>query len=96
MNIYVSHLSYEVSESDLKTLFSEFGDVCCATVVSERISGQSRGFGFVEMMSEKAGKKAIKFLHEKEVQGRTIIVMSAHEKIPGYRNADFHSRNLKR
>ena len=57
MNIYVGNLSYSITEDDLRALFSEFGDVSSAKLIIDRDTGQSKGFGFVEMSANDAGKK---------------------------------------
>ena len=66
MNIYISNLSFDVNDSDLKELFEEFGKVSSAKVIMDRMSGKSRGFGFVEMDDNAEGKKAIEEL-EKQI-----------------------------
>jgi RNA recognition motif-containing protein len=80
MNLYVSNLGFHVSDDDLKNLFSPFGSVSSAKVITDRVTGRSRGFGFVEMGSEDEGKKAIKGLEGKEIEGRTISVSVAKPK----------------
>ena len=59
MNIYISNLSYEVSDSDLKELFEEYGEVSSAKVIMDRETGRSRGFGFVEMSDDVQGQKVL-------------------------------------
>jgi len=66
MNIYVSNLSFEVSETDLQSLFAQFGTVTSAKLINDKYTGKSRGFAFVEMSTEEEGKNAIRFLNEKE------------------------------
>jgi RNA recognition motif-containing protein len=80
MNIYVSNLSFNVQDEDLREFFLPFGEVTSAKVVNDRETGRSRGFGFVEMSSNEAGKKAIAELDQATVEGRTIKVMEARPK----------------
>jgi RNA recognition motif-containing protein len=78
--MYVSNLSFHTSDEDLKTLFSQFGAVSSAKVITDRESGKSRGFGFVEMDSDAEAKEAIKGLNNKEIEGRQMSVSVAREK----------------
>ncbi|MCF7958227.1 MAG: RNA-binding protein [Phycisphaerae bacterium] len=80
MNIYVGNLSYGVTESELTELFSEFGSVTTARVITDRATGRSKGFGFVEMDSSEDGQKAIDELNEKEVDGRALKVNEARPR----------------
>jgi RNA recognition motif-containing protein len=80
MNMYVSNLSFHTSDDDLKNLFAEYGAVSSAKVITDRETGRSRGFGFVEMGSDEEAKAAIKGLNNKEVEGRAMSVSVAKEK----------------
>lgn len=75
--LYVGGLAYSVTEEELEKLFAEQGKVVSAAVIKDRDSGQSKGFGFVEMENDEDAKKAIAELNEKEVSGRKIIVNEA-------------------
>ncbi|HMO60596.1 MAG TPA: RNA-binding protein [Ferruginibacter sp.] len=88
MNIYVSNLSFNTGDAELNRLFSEFGQVTSAKVITDRETGRSRGFGFVEMNSDDEGKQAIQSLNNKEVEGRQMSVSVAREKTErsGFRN----------
>ena len=80
MNIYVGKLSYEVTEEDLWQAFEPFGQVESATIIKDKHSGQSKGFGFVEMASKAEGQSAIDGLNGKELKGRTLKVNEARPR----------------
>ena len=80
MNIYVSNLSFNVQDEDLKDFFAEYGEVTSAKVITDKFTGKSRGFGFVEMNDNEAAKKAIAELDQATVEGRNIRVMEAKPK----------------
>ena len=80
MNLYVSNLSFHTTDSSLKELFEKFGPVSSAKVIMDRETGRSRGFGFVEMNSDKEANQAIEGLHNKEIEGRNMSVSVAKEK----------------
>jgi RNA recognition motif-containing protein len=80
MNIYVSNLSFNTSDAELQDLFSQFGEVSSAKVITDRETGRSRGFGFVEMASDEEGKAAMSGLNNKEVEGRAMSVSVAKER----------------
>lgn len=75
--LYVGGLAYSVTEQELEALFAEVGAVTSVAIIKDRDSGQSKGFGFVEMTDDAGAQEAIKTLHGKEVSGRTIIVNEA-------------------
>jgi RNA recognition motif-containing protein len=77
MNIYISNLSFDVNDSDLRELFEEYGQVSSAKVITDKFSGKSRGFGFVEMPSDEEGQKAIEELNQAEYDGKVINVSVA-------------------
>ena len=79
MNIYVGNLSYSLTEDDLRALFSEFGDVSSAKLIMDRDTGQSKGFGFVEM-AQPDGVRAVAELNGQEVDGRALRVNEAQSK----------------
>ena len=80
MNIYVSNLSFNIQDEDLREFFAEYGDVTSAKVITDKFTGKSRGFGFVEMSDDEAAKKAIAELDQASVDNRTIRVMEAKPK----------------
>ncbi len=79
MNIYIGNLPFKAEESDIRTLFEQFGTVDTVKLVTDRISGRKKGFGFIEMDDE-GGQKAIDSLNEKEFQGRNLKVNPAKSK----------------
>lgn len=80
--LYVGNLSYSVSSSDLEALLSEHGAVQSAEVISDRMTGQSKGFGFVEMGSEEEAQAAINALNGQEHKGRALTVNEAKPREP--------------
>ena len=80
MNVYVGNLSYDLSEEDLKNAFGEYGEVTSAKIISDRYSGRSKGFGFIEMSSDDEAKAAIEGLTGKELAGRAIVVNEARPR----------------
>jgi RNA recognition motif-containing protein len=80
MNIYVGNLSYEVTEEDLGQAFKDFGQVESVKIITDKYSGQSKGFGFVEMPSKAEGQSAIDGLNGKELKGRTLNVNEARPR----------------
>jgi RNA recognition motif-containing protein len=80
VNIYVGNLSYETSENDLRNMFEAHGKVDRASVVMDRMTNRSKGFGFVEMPNDKEGTAAISALNEMETQGRRMTVNVAKPK----------------
>jgi RNA recognition motif-containing protein len=80
MNIYVGGLSYDVTEADLRGAFEAFGAVSSVNIIKDQFSGQSRGFGFVEMASTAEAQAAISGLNGKELMGRTLNVNEARPR----------------
>ena len=80
--IYVGNLSFNCNDHDLSAMFTEFGEVTSATVVQDRDTGRSRGFGFVEMSDDNAAMQAIQGINGKEVDGRTLNVNEARPREP--------------
>ncbi len=105
MNIYVSNLNFNVQDEDLRGFFTSYGEVTSAKVINDKFTGQSRGFGFVEMSDTTAAKKAITELNGADVEGRSIKVMEAKPKEDrpsrsnyqgnggGYNNANSYNKN---
>jgi RNA recognition motif-containing protein len=80
MNIYVSNLSFNVQDEDLRAFFTPYGEVTSAKIITDRESGRSRGFGFVEMSDDTAARKALTELDGATVEGRQIKVTEARPK----------------
>lgn len=80
MNIYVGNLSYKVTEQDLAKEFGDYGEVSSVKLISDKYSGQSKGFGFVVMDNKDEAIKAIKGLNGKEIDNRVIVVNEARPK----------------
>lgn len=80
MNIYAGNLSYQVADEDLKEIFEAYGEVSRASVISDRETGRSKGFGFVEMPNDDEAKSAIDALNGKDVKGRTMNVNEARPR----------------
>ena len=80
MDIYVGNLAYKTTDDDLRDLFSAHGEVTSARVVTDRISGQSKGFGFVEMPDRDSAQKAIEAINGQDCQGRALRVNESQPK----------------
>ncbi len=83
MRIYVGNLSFDTTESELESAFQPYGTVDSANLVSDRYSGRSRGFGFVEMSDNSEAEAAIQAMNGKEVQGRSLTVNEARPRESG-------------
>ena len=83
MNIYVGNLSFEVKEDDLRQAFEAYGKVESATIIMDKFSGESRGFGFVEMASKDEATAAIAEMNGKDLKGRALNVNEARPKTEG-------------
>jgi RNA recognition motif-containing protein len=77
MNIYVGNLSFTTTDADLKEAFQAFGEVSSCNIITDKYSGQSRGFGFVEMPNKEEAEKAMAALNGKDLKGRTLKVNEA-------------------
>ena len=80
MNIYVGNLAYGATEEDLRAAFSQYGEVQKVTIIKDKLSGESRGFGFVEMASNDEGQAAIDGLNGADVKGRALKVNEARPR----------------
>ncbi len=80
MNIFVGSLPFSLEEAELKGFFEEYGEVTSARIITDKFSGRSKGFGFIEMPNAEEAQKAIEELNGAEVDGRTIVVNESIEK----------------
>ncbi len=80
MNIYVGNLSYEITDDEVRDIFSPHGEVSSVSIIKDKYSGQSKGFGFVEMPNQAEAEEAIKTLNESDLKGRNIKVNQARPK----------------
>jgi RNA recognition motif-containing protein len=80
MNIYAGNLSYTVTEDDLRQAFENFGQVASVSIIKDQSSGQSKGFGFIEMPVAEEAKAAISGMHEKEMKGRKLNINEARPR----------------
>lgn len=80
MNIYCGNLSWDTTEAGLQSAFEDFGQVSSVTIIKDRYTGQSRGFGFVEMPNDEEGRAAITALNGKELDGRPLKVDQARPR----------------
>lgn len=92
MNLYIGNLDYGIKEEQLKELFSEFGEVSSVKIITNKLTGRSKGFGFVEMPDDQAGAAAISALNGKSVNSRDLTVSEAREKTEN----DNYSNNRRR
>ena len=83
MNIYIGNLSFTATEADLKEAFQAFGEVSSCNIIKDKYSGQSRGFGFVEMPNKEEAEKAISMLNGKDFKGRSLKVNEAKPRTEG-------------
>ncbi len=87
MNIFVGSLPFSLEESELQEFFEEYGEVTSAKIITDKFSGRSRGFGFVEMTNDDEARKAIEELNGAEVNGRAIVVNESEKRDAPRRNA---------
>jgi len=89
MNIFVGSLPFSLEENELREFFEEYGEVSSVKIISDKFTGRSKGFGFVEMPDDAQAQKAIDELNGAEVNGRTIVVNKSEEKKDGPRRSGF-------
>ena len=87
MNIFVGSLPFQLEEADLRELFEAYGEVSTVKLISDRETGRSKGFGFVEMPDSESAQKAIAGLNGADVKGRSIAVSQAEDKKPSDRRS---------
>ena len=89
MNIFVGSLPFSLQENELQEFFEEYGEVSSAKIITDKFTGRSKGFGFVEMPDDAQAQKAIDELNGAEVSGRTIVVNKSEEKKDGPKRSSF-------
>ena len=89
MKLYIGGLAYSIDENELEKLFAEYGKVTSAVVIKDRDSGQSKGFGFVEMEDDTEAQNAIKEMNGKEFSGRSVTVNQARPQEDRSSGSDF-------
>lgn len=92
MNIFIAGLSYQIAEADLRELFEEYGEVSSAKIITDRDTRRSKGYGFVEMVNDQDGQRAIEELNEAEYDGRTLSVSVARPRTEGQNRGGGGSR----
>ena len=80
MNIFVAKLNFDTQEDYLREVFEEYGEVTTASVITDKFTGKSKGYAFVEMPNDEEGEKAIAELNDSEIDGRTIVVKKAEPR----------------
>ena len=80
MNLYISNLSYNISDEDIRQLFADYGEITSAKVIMDRETGRSRGFGFVELSDDELAKKAIEELNQASYDGKVINITEARPR----------------
>ena len=80
MNIFVAQLDYAIQESKLQSLFEEFGEVSSVKIITDKFTGRSKGFGFIEMSDDGAAQNARDALNGREIEGRAIVVKQANPR----------------
>ena len=80
MNLYISNLSYNISDEDLRLLFADYGEITSAKVIMDRETGRSRGFGFVQLSDDELAKKAIEELNQASYDGKVINITEARPR----------------
>ncbi|MDT8346316.1 MAG: RNA-binding protein [Flavobacteriaceae bacterium] len=97
MNIFVTNLNYSTKEQQVRELFEDFGEVNSVKIITDRMSGRSKGFGFVEMPDDSQALNAIENLNESELEMRNIVVKQAEDKPRSSNNNRFsNDRNYRR
>jgi len=80
VNIFIANLDYQLQEAELREAFEEFGEVTSVKIITDKFSGRSKGFGFVEMSDDEHGNAAISSMNDSELNGRKIVVKKAKPK----------------
>lgn len=89
MNIFIGSLPFSIKESELRGYFEKFGEVSSVKIITDKYSGKSKGFGFIEMPDEDQAREAIQALNESEIGGRKVVVNKAEEKRDNNKRSNF-------
>ncbi len=92
MNIYVGNLNYQVDEDDLQGVFEAYGSVSDVKIIQDKMTGRSKGFGFVTMNDEEEGQKALEALNGATLENRQMVVNEAREKSDSNNRSNFRKR----
>ena len=88
MNIYAGNLHFDLSEDELKEQFAVYGQVTSVKIITDKYTGRSKGFGFIEMESDSEGQEAIDSLNGKDIKGRAVRINEARERNDDYKRDD--------
>ena len=93
MNIFIGCLPFSIKETELRSYFEKYGEVTSVKIITDKYSGKSKGFGFIEMPDEDNAKEAIEELNDSEIGGRKVVVNKAEEKKDNNRRSNFRGGN---
>lgn len=93
MNIFIGSLPFSLKESELRGYFEKYGEVSSVKIITDKYSGKSKGFGFIEMPDDDHATEAIEALNESEISGRKVVVNKAEEKKDNNRRSNFRGGN---
>jgi RNA recognition motif-containing protein len=93
MNIFIGNLPYKIQESELRELFEDYGELTSLKIITDKATGQSKGFGFAEMPDRESALKAIEDLNAADIYGRNIVVKEAEDRPKTARPGGFKSGN---
>jgi RNA recognition motif-containing protein len=96
MNIFIGSLPFSIKETELRSYFEKYGEVTSVKIITDKYSGKSKGFGFIEMPDEDNAKEAIEELNDSEIGGRKVVVNKAEEKKDNNRRSNFRGGNKPR
>jgi RNA recognition motif-containing protein len=96
MNIFIGSLPFSLKETELRSYFEKYGEVTSVKIITDKYSGKSKGFGFIEMPDEENAKEAIEELNGAEISGRKVVVNKAEEKKDNNRRSNFRGGNKPR
>ncbi len=95
MNIYVGNINFKMDEDSLRQVFEEYGEVGTVKIITDKMTGKSKGFGFVEMEDDREANEALKQVNGAEVMGKALVVNEARPKTQSYGNSGYNSNNSR-